>query len=208
MAHLDDFDVLCFDVYGTLIDWETGITTALQPLFTQANQKPLPPRAELLHAVHELEAQQQSHAPSMRYRDVLAAVHPRLAARFHLAPPSVWRLDRGVARAFAATNAGPLEGVPFDVVVTAEDVGSFKPAGRNFDFMVGEVREKLGLGKDRILQTAQSQFHDHHPAKKAGIRSCWIVRPGAIMGNRQQDIYDWKFDTLADMADAVEAEQA
>ncbi|KAM3517090.1 hypothetical protein NHJ13051_009298 [Beauveria bassiana] len=240
MAHLDDFDVLCFDVYGTLIDWETGITTALQPLFiTQANQKPLPPRAELLHAVHELEAQQQSHAPSMRYREVLAAIHPRLAARFHLAPPtaeqsaafgasigawpafpdSVAALRRLARRyklvvlsntdreAFAATNAGPLEGVPFDLVVTAEDVGSFKPAGRNFDFMVREVREKLGLGKDRILQTAQSQFHDHHPAKQEGIRSCWIVRPGAIMGNRQQEVYDWRFDTLADMADAVEAEQ-
>ncbi|KAM3498586.1 hypothetical protein MY10362_008106 [Beauveria mimosiformis] len=239
MAHLGDFDVLCFDVYGTLIDWESGITTALQPLFAQAH-KPLPPRAELLHAVHELEAQQQSLTPSMRYRDVLAAIHPRLATRFHLPrrptaeesaafgasvgawpafPDSVAALRRLARRyklvvlsntdreAFAATNAGPLQGVPFDLVVTAEDVGSFKPAGRNFDFMVDKVHEKLGLAKDRILQTAQSQFHDHHPAKEAGIRSCWIVRPGAIMGNRQHEIYDWKFDTLADMADAVEAEQ-
>ena len=68
------------------------------------------------------------------------------------------------------------------------------------------LKEKLGIEKEQIIQTAQSQFHDHHPAKKMGLKSSWIVRPGAIMGNRDEEVYDWKFDTLGQMADAVEAE--
>lgn len=239
MAMITDYKVLCFDVYGTLIDWETGITTALQPLFAN-NHQALPERAELLRSIHELEVAQQSLTPTLRYRDVLAAIHPRIAERFQLAAPTAaesaafgasigtWPafpdtvaalrrlaqqyklvvLSNTDRAAFAATNAGPLQGVPFDLVITAEDVGSFKPAGRNFEYMVDAVREQLGVAKDRILQTAQSQFHDHHPAEKAGIKSAWIVRPGAIMGNRDRQVYDWKFDTLGDMADAVAAEQS
>lgn len=238
MAKITDFKVLCFDVYGTLIDWETGITTALEPLFAKG-QQPQPPRAELLAVLHELEAQQQSLTPAMRYRDVLAAIHPQLATRFKLPAPtsdesaafgasietwpafpdSVAALRRLAATyklvvlsntdgaAFAATNAGPLQGVPFDLILTAEAIGSFKPDSRNFAYMVDAVEKKLGCAKSSILQTAQSQFHDHHPAEKAGIKSCWIVRPGAIMGNRDKEVYDWKFDTLGEMADAVAAEQ-
>ncbi|KAJ6780145.1 hypothetical protein PWT90_01961 [Aphanocladium album] len=237
MAKITDFKVLCFDVYGTLVDWETGIITALQPLFAAGGQE-MPPRAELLYVLHELEAAQQSLTPAMRYRDVLAAIHPRLAGRFQLPVPSpadsalfgasigTWPafpdtvealrrlaatyklvvLSNTDVEAFAATNAGPLQGVPFDLIITAEEVGSFKPARRNFDYMMDAVERKLGYGRDKILQTAQSQFHDHHPAQKAGIKSCWIVRPGAIMGNRDEEVYDWKFDTLGEMADAVAAE--
>lgn len=58
-----------------------------------------------------------------------------------------------------------------------------------------------------MLQTAQSQFHDHHPAKKSGVKSVWIVRPGATMGNLEENIFDWKFDTLGEMADALEKEK-
>ncbi|TQV90792.1 haloalkanoic acid dehalogenase [Cordyceps javanica] len=243
MARITDFSVLCFDVYGTLIDWEAGITAALEPLFTKAGQA-VPPRAELLAVLHELEAEQQRLTPTARQRDILAAVHPRIAERFGLrtAPPTAaesaafgasigqWPafpdsvaalrrlagaggyklvvLSNTDREAFAATNAGPLQGVPFDLVITAEDVGSFKPAGRNFAHMTEAVARELGCPKDRILQTAQSQFHDHHPAEKAGIKSCWIVRPGSVMGNRDRQVYDWKFDTLGDMADAVAAEQS
>lgn len=57
-----------------------------------------------------------------------------------------------------------------------------------------------------MLQTAQSQFHDHHPAKELGMSSAWIYRPGSIMGNRKDPVYTWKFDQLADMADAVDEE--
>jgi FMN phosphatase YigB (HAD superfamily) len=73
--------------------------------------------------------------------------------------------------------------------------------------MLKNVQAELGVDKSQVLQTAQSQFHDHQPASKVGIKSVWIVRPGAIMGNTKDTIYDWKFDTLGDMAHAVESGQ-
>lgn len=62
--------------------------------------------------------------------------------------------------------------------------------------MLSAVKERFGVEPDQVLQTAQSQFHDHHPAKKTVIKSVWIVRPGAVMGNGEEKVYDWKFDTL------------
>jgi 2-haloalkanoic acid dehalogenase type II len=109
---------------------------------------------------------------------------------------------------FKKGNAGGLEGFKFDAVYTAEDIGSYKPSHKNFEYMFKKVKEDFGIERDEVLQTAQSQFHDHHPAKEIGLKSCWIYRPGAIMGNREDPVCNWKFDTLADMADAVEKEVA
>lgn len=72
--------------------------------------------------------------------------------------------------------------------------------------LVKQVKEKFGVERHEVLQTAQSQFHDHHPAKELGMKSSWIYRPGSIIGNRKDPVYTWKFDELADMADAVEEE--
>ncbi|KAJ4294077.1 hypothetical protein N0V90_007766 [Kalmusia sp. IMI 367209] len=107
---------------------------------------------------------------------------------------------------FAANNASSLQGFEWDLVLTAEDIGSYKPDLKNFEYMLKSVKEKYGVEKSAVLQTAQSQFHDHHPAKDMGIKSSWIYRPGAIMGNRDDPVYNWKFDTLEDMADAVDEE--
>jgi 2-haloalkanoic acid dehalogenase type II len=109
---------------------------------------------------------------------------------------------------FKKGNAHGLQGFKFDAVYTAQDIGSYKPDHRNFEYMLKRVKEEFGAEKHEVLQTAQSQFHDHHPAKEMGIRSSWIYRPGAVMGNRKDPVYDWKFDTLGEMADAVEKELA
>lgn len=235
MAKLSDYTVLTFDCYGTIIDWETGVLQALQPLL-EVNNATFS-RQELLKVYSECEAAQQAKTPDLAYHKLVATIHPQVAAKLGLKEPSTedndsfgasvgqWpafpdsvdalrRLSKhyklvilsNVDReSFAKTNAGPLQGLPFDLIITAQDVGSYKPDLRNFEYMVGKVRDKFGVGKDHIIQTAQSQFHDHHPAKKMGIKSSWIVRPGALMGNRAEEIYDWKFDTLGDMADTVEA---
>jgi FMN phosphatase YigB (HAD superfamily) len=92
------------------------------------------------------------------------------------------------------------------LVITAQDVCSYKSDLQNFEHMIRKVDEKLAITKGQILHTAQSQFYDHHPARKIGLRSSWIVRPGAIMGNRSDTLYDSKFDTLGDMADALRTE--
>ena len=106
---------------------------------------------------------------------------------------------------FSASTAGALAKFEFDKVITAQEVGSYKPDLRNFEYMLNVAQSEFGVGREQILQTAQSQFHDHLPAKKLGIRSVWIERRGS-MGNRLEEIYDWRFETLGDMADAVEQE--
>lgn len=236
MAKLSNYSVLVFDCYGTLVDWESGVLDALQPLL--ALNTASVPRDHLLTVFHECEAAQQAKTPHLPYRDLLAAVHPQVAARLGFREPTVeanqafgasigtWpafpdsvnalrrlgehyklvilsNVDR---QSFAVTNAGPLQNTPFDLVITAQDVGSYKPDLRNFEFMLAAVGEKFGMGKEQIIQTAQSQFHDHHPARQMGIKSSWIVRPGALMGNTADEMYDWKFDTLGQMADALTAE--
>jgi len=67
-------------------------------------------------------------------------------------------------------------GVTFDAICTAEDIGSYKPDKRNFDFALKTVQEKLGFAPKDILHTAQSLFHDHQTAKAIGLATNWIDR--------------------------------
>ncbi|TQB69384.1 hypothetical protein MPDQ_001923 [Monascus purpureus] len=166
--------LLSFDVYGTLVDGETGIVEALQP-FT---------REQLLTIYHELERDQQQKTPDMPYTqqeeslqfgtsiahwpafpDTVDALK-RLSEHYRLVVLS--NVDR---ESFAKTDAGSLQGFPFDLVITAQDVGSYKPDLRNFEYMLHAVRLAFdGISADQVLQTAQCQFHDHHPARKMEIR--------------------------------------
>lgn len=234
MARLTDFRILSFDVYGTLIDWETGVVDGLRPLLESNGAQQS--REELLSLYHELERTQQAKTPDMRYHQLLTTIHPQIAARLGLPQPAPeqdaafgesvgqWPafpdtvnalkelgkfyklvvLSNVDLESFSKTNAGPLEGVPFDLVITAQEVGTYKPDLQNFEYMLERVHAEFGTSKDQVLQTAQSQFHDHHPAKKLGIKSCWIERPGAIMGNREDVVFDWKLDTLGAMAEELE----
>jgi 2-haloalkanoic acid dehalogenase type II len=237
MSRLTDFRLLCFDVYGTLIDWEAGLIKALRPLL-EANNRSDITQERLLGVYHEIESNQRRKTPGMAYSDMLSTIYPQLAEALGLEPPSdedsrvfgqsagTWpafpdtvgalrRLSKHYKlvvlsnvdrQSFAASNAGPLQGFPFDLVITAQDVGSYKPDLKNFETMLDKVKAELGIEKPQILQTAQSQHHDHQPARKMGIKSVWIVRPGALMGNTDKEMFDWKFDTLGDMAEAVEKE--
>ncbi|KAI9903448.1 hypothetical protein N3K66_002800 [Trichothecium roseum] len=244
MSKLSDFSVLVLDVFGTIIDWEAGVLAALQPLLgaNGATGSAAFSREHLLRVYYEHEAAQQKATPGLRYEELLATIHPLIAASLGLtvvpsaeesaafgASVGSWpafpdsaealgklgekyklavlsNVDR---RTLERTRAGPLRGVRFDLVVTAEDVGSYKPDRKNFERVLREVEGRFGVGREGVLQTAQSQFHDHRTAREVGIRSCWIVRPGAVMGNVEdggEEVWDWKFDTLADMVAAVEGE--
>jgi len=239
MATLTSFKLLAFDVYGTLIDWEEGVVNALGSLLSKDSSKSYI-REELLHVYHEFEANEQKSNPSMAYSELLATIHPKIAFKLGLAPPTseenkafgnsvgIWppfpdtvdalkRLSKhyklvvlsNVDQAsFSRTNAGPLGGVTFDAILTAQDIGSYKPDLRNFEYMLDYANREFGIPKDQVLSTAQSQFHDHYPAKKMGLRSVYIARRGAVMGNVEESkqVYDWKFNTLGEMADAVERE--
>jgi 2-haloalkanoic acid dehalogenase type II len=236
MTNLKDYHLLCFDVYGTLIDWESGIIAALQPILSKTPTKFT--REHLLTVYHDLESTQQQQTPDLPYSTLLSSIHPILASRLGLPTPSdeentnfgnsigTWpafpdtvdalhRLSKhfklvvlsNVDRdSFAKSNAGSLQNVHFDLIITAQDIGSYKPDRRNFEYMLDAVKGEFGVASDSVLQTAQSQFHDHRPAREVGIKSVWIERAGALMGNTGEPIFDWRFGTLGEMADAVERE--
>jgi 2-haloalkanoic acid dehalogenase type II len=207
-ALLSDYDALSFDCYGTLIDWESGIAAVLAP-WARAHGIDLEADA-LLERFAAAEAREEEASPAARYPEILAATMRSIGADLgqevteaecdHLArsvpdwpafPDSVaalvslsrsYRLivlsniDR---ESFAASNAR-LE-VRFDAVVTAEDVGSYKPAERNFEALL-DAAGRLGIGRERLLHVAQSLFHDHIPAKRLGVRTAWIDRRGGRPG--------------------------
>src|SRR5690348_5769847 len=81
---LTDFTTLSFDCYGTLINWETGLTRALQPLLARAGRRL--PDDELLHAFARHEAAQQQMTPAMPYSDLLTAVHGQLCQELGVTP--------------------------------------------------------------------------------------------------------------------------
>ncbi len=80
-------------------------------------------------------------------------------------------------------EANGLQGFKFDAVYTSQDIGSYKPDHKNFEYMLKHVKDKFRFKKEEVLQTAQSQVHDHLPAKEMGITSSWIHRAEAVMGN-------------------------
>jgi 2-haloacid dehalogenase len=199
---LADFDALTFDCYGTLIDWESGIVTALQPLLARA----APPltRDAVLESFARHETRLEKAHPRMLYRELLTHVHDALADDWGVATSATesrrfgqsvgdWPAfdDTEAALRYlqlhyrlvilsnvdrASFRASKLRlGVTFDAICTAEDVGSYKPDPRNFTYMVEQLAT-MGIARSRILHTAQSLFHDHAPANDAGIASAWIDR--------------------------------
>jgi 2-haloacid dehalogenase len=201
------FDALTFDCYGTLIDWEAGILAALRPLLpagTATSDDEL--LVEYANAEAALEA-----GPYLRYREVLGR-GLLAVARAHGGDPAAdqvaaaggsvtaWppfpdshdalvklktRFRLGVLTncdddLFGASNERL--GVEFDWIVTAEQVGSYKPDERNFAALLDRLAAD-GVDQPRILHVAQSLFHDHAPAQRLGFRSVWINRrhdrPGA-----------------------------
>jgi len=192
------FDALTFDCYGTLIDWETGLTEAFRPVLI-AHGIDLDGEDVLVrYARYEAAAEA---GPYRRYRDILAAGLRGVAGELDFEPSAEelatfggsvadWpsfpdsaaalahlktRFRLGVITncdddLFAASNERL--GVDFDWIVTAQQAGSYKPDERNFRLAF----ERIGLPRERILHVAQSLFHDHVPAQRLGLTSVWIDR--------------------------------
>jgi 2-haloacid dehalogenase len=110
---------------------------------------------------------------------------------------------------FARSN--PRLGVDFTAIYTAEEIGSYKPDARNFRNMLDRLA-KVGHSPGDILHVAQSLYHDHAPANRCGLRSAWIDRRhgkagGATPPAAAEVHYDFRFASLAELADAHRAEQ-
>jgi len=227
-VRLTDFSTLTFDCYGTLIDWESGINGALGPWLRSVGIHSS--RDQLLEAFARAESAQQEATPGMRYPELLAEVHKVIARHFGVAsnpdaaaafPDSAEALAylkqhyklvilSNVDRASFAHSNQKL-GVTFDAIYTAEDIGSYKPDPRNFEHLLRALGEQ-GIAKEEILHTAESLHHDHVPAKRVGLATCWIHRRagkhghGATRVPEQEVQPDFRFESLAAMADAHRAE--
>ena len=237
---LSDFKALTFDCYGTLIDWESGMIAGLVPLTSKV--KPGLTRNAILEAHARHESMQQRFTPAKTYRELLAVVYKRLADEWRVPvvwdeclaygrsvgdwpafPDSADSLQylkkhfklvvlSNVDNASFALSNKRLQ-VDFDAIYTAEDIGSYKPDLRNFDYML-ENLASIGVKKSEILHTAESMFHDHGPANKVGLKSAWIYRRhgdqgfGATMNPGATPHTDFVFKSMAELVKAHQAELA
>ena len=202
MLDFKDISVLSFDCYGTLIDWEGGILSALEPLLSRSQARPSETGLLQLYGQYEREAQSQT--PFVNYRAVLAQVVTGLKDRLNLNmrpeeenilaesmrdwqpfPDTVPALETLKTRfklgiisnvdedLFRYSQA--LLKVPFDWVVTSEQLKSYKPAEHNFRYAMSAA----GVDAGRQVHVAQSLYHDIAPASALGIKTVWVNRRGA-----------------------------
>src|SRR5262249_21140873 len=209
MPRVTDFTALTFDCYGTLIDWERGVLDELKP-WAEAHRLNLSDGA-LLKAFGETEARCEAATPRARYPQILENVLEALASRWSVTPQpgeaaafgeSVGRWpafpDSPVSlqylhryyRLVILSNVDHASfersrqklGGKFDLVITAEDVGAYKPDPRNFEFALAAIQREFQIDRREILHVAQSIFHDIVPAKKAGWTTMWINRRKGLEG--------------------------
>jgi 2-haloacid dehalogenase len=202
MTDFSPYRALSFDCYGTLIDWETGLLQSLQP-WTAWRGIDLGP-ARLLELFGRHESVVQAQHPTMLYPAVLAESLRRLAAELGAGTNDIECAEFGASvgawPAFADTahalrrlkehhtliilsnidrasfaRSNRRLGVEFDLVITAEDVGSYKPSLGHFDALFEQL-PRLGIERSELLHVAQSLFHDHVPAAELGLPSVWIDR--------------------------------
>jgi len=198
MLDFSRFELLSFDCYGTLIDWESGILSVLRPILA-AHGKTIDD-ARLLELYGELEAEAEQ-PPFRPYREVLQAVARGFGERLGFAPTAdeIQALPQSLARwePFPDTVDGLRElkknyrlaiisnidddlfahsaaklGVAFDHVITAGQAQAYKPSLAIFKL----AEERMGVARERWLHVGQSVYHDVVPAKWLGIATVWVNR--------------------------------
>ncbi len=229
MPRFDEFQVLTFDCYGTLIDWETGLTKALRPIFASHRISVAAERALELYGEMEAEAERGEYR---EYKVVLQTALQGVGARLGFAPTADelqnfaysikdWPAFPDSARALQALkkkyrlavisnvdddlfafSAERLK-TPFDWVITAQQAKSYKPSLNTFRVAF----EQIGVPAERILHVAQSLYHDIAPAKVLGLSTVWVNRrrgkegPGATPPARIQP--DWTVPDLQTLAEKM-----
>jgi 2-haloalkanoic acid dehalogenase type II len=202
VADFSRYRVLSFDCYGTLIDWEAGILAVLRPWAVLHGANFTDDELLRAHGRHETAVQQE--APRARYPDVLRETMRRIGAdlgipvaseqavvygdsvkdwpAFADSAAALQRLQQSYSLAilsnvdrdsFAASNRRL--GVEFDLIVTAEDVGAYKPDLRGFNQLLSSLSQ-LGTDRTGLLHVAESLYHDHVPAAAVDLDSVWINR--------------------------------
>lgn len=198
MLDLSQKQVLTFDCYGTLIDWESGLLAALQPVLRRHGVALDDERVLEIYAAFEAAAER---GPYLTYRAVLAACLIQFGAQYHFTPSAAeldafsgsvgeWPAFPDSAEALAVLQrryqlailsnidddlfalSNRRLGVTFAAVITAQQVRGYKPGHAHFHTALA----RLGRPRENILHVAQSLFHDHVPAKQLGFDTVWVNR--------------------------------
>ncbi len=198
MLNFNNYKVLTFDCYGTLIDWEKGILGALKPLLL--NYSIGLDDNQILELYAEFESAIEK-GEFIEYKEVLRKVIEKFSDKFGFVPSSAernclvdslkdWKpfpdtinaLERlkgkyklaiisNVDDDLFAFSERQLK-VKFDYIITAEQAKNYKPSLNNFKFAIA----KIGIAKEAILHIAQSIYHDIIPAKTLGLSTVWVTR--------------------------------
>jgi 2-haloacid dehalogenase len=198
MIDFERFEVLTFDCYGTLINWEKGILDALRPILVDHGVITSDGQILQLYAEAEAELEGRAYQP---YRTILRHVVGRFGDLLGFTPslpelnvladsietwppfddtvPSLRALKKRYRLAiisnidddlFAGSNR--LLQIEFDHIITAAQVKAYKPSKDVFHYAI----DRIGVGQKKILHVAQSLYHDHVPAKALGFTTVWINR--------------------------------
>ncbi|TNF84880.1 MAG: haloacid dehalogenase [Gammaproteobacteria bacterium] len=215
-----NYKTLSFDCYGTLIDWENGILGYLQPLFESVDVHVID--SWVMETFAELEPVAQAEGGS--YRSVLSGVLEQFATRLAFSPSEevlagfagsieYWQpfpdTVAGLAelkkdfKLIALSNiddelfrqSAQLMSNPFDALISAEQVGAYKPDPRMFEALLDQA-------EGPILHVAQSRYHDIVPATTAGLDTVWINRPTIGAAKPADASPTWTFDSLAEFTAA------
>ncbi|MBE9094019.1 haloacid dehalogenase type II [Tychonema sp. LEGE 07203] len=200
MLEFNQFEVVSFDCYGTLIDWESGILPVLRQLLSSREIDFSDDG--LLEMFAEFESALESHQINyITYREILQEIVKKIGQKFNFEPTKTevesladsiknWQPFPDTVAALTALKqkyklavisnidddlfAGTAKHlkVEFDWLITAEQVRSYKPSTRNFEIAL----ETMGTAREKLLHVAQSLYHDIVPAASMGIRTVWVNR--------------------------------
>jgi 2-haloalkanoic acid dehalogenase type II len=233
-----DFEALTFDVYGTLIDWEPSLAAFLSDWAGRNGVEAT--AAELLKAYDDARAHYQALRPALLYPDVLRSCFAYICDRWRV-PVDAGTQEAFAASVkdwepFADTRdslaylkehykLGALSnideesfrwsaekmGVDFDLVVTAERVGSYKPSLPHFVTAISELGG-MGIPPERILHVCQSLRADVRPGNELGLVTAWINRKDGTLGltghGAEGAVPDMTFASLAELVEAHRKERA
>jgi 2-haloacid dehalogenase len=231
MLDFNRFEVLAFDCYGTLIDWEAGIFSALRPILS-AHKKTLDEAALLkLYGDFEQRSEQGAFRP---YREVLESVVRQFGKELQFTPTveetrslpdslATWQPWPDTVAAlrqlktrfrlailsnvdddlFALTR--PKLEVEFDEVITAQQAQAYKPSLKLFELALSRIHAPA----HRVLHVGQSIYHDVIPAQALGLATVWVNRPSARPGvgavKAAEATPDLTVTSLAELAAAAAA---
>ena len=229
MLDFSRFEILTFDCYGTLINWEDGILRCLHRVLA-ANGKDADDATILqLYGDFEARAEQGKYRC---YRDVLQSVVKQFGEQLGFAPTDHetrslpeslpnWKPWPDTVNAlrelqqrfrlaivsnvdddlFAATL--PQLGVKFDPIITAQQAGAYKPSLKIFELAL----RRIGVPAHRILHVGQSIYHDVLPAQSLGLATVWVNRPSPRTGvgavKAAEGHPDLQVSSLAELASAA-----